>query len=151
LPDYITITGLRPYDGRYELDLDGQPLTTREWGWIKRHAGYLPLTLDENSFADPELVSVLAAIAARRAGTVEARDIPDLVDRLADAPFGSTITLEAGDTEGDADPPPESTASKPNTNGDSSPTGSDSSDAPRSRTGSPASDISASVPVTSAS
>jgi hypothetical protein len=150
LADYITITGLRPYDGRYELDLDEQPLTTREWGWIKRHAGYLPLTLDENSFADPELITVLAVIAVRRAGTVELRDVPDLFDRLADAPFGSTITLETG-VDGDADPPPESTASKPSINGASSQTGSESSDGPRSPTGPPASDISVSVPATSVS
>ena len=38
----IAITGCKPYDGHYELDFN-QELTTREWGWIKRHAGYLPL------------------------------------------------------------------------------------------------------------
>ena len=30
--NWITLTGVKPYDGRYELDLDEQPLTMREWG-----------------------------------------------------------------------------------------------------------------------
>ena len=36
---WLRLDGVKPYDGRYELDLDGQPLTRREWGWIKRNAG----------------------------------------------------------------------------------------------------------------
>ena len=75
LMDYIVIEGVPPYDGRYEFDLEGRELTTREWGWIKRHSGYLPLTI-EDGFTDPELVTVFAAIALRRAGKVEAREVP---------------------------------------------------------------------------
>ena len=40
--DYLTIEGVAPYDGRYEFDLRDRPFTVREWGWIKRHSGYLP-------------------------------------------------------------------------------------------------------------
>ena len=39
--------GVPPYDGRYDFDLEGRELTTREWGWIKRLSGYLPLTIEE--------------------------------------------------------------------------------------------------------
>ena len=63
MADWITLTGVKPYDGRYLLDLDGQPLTMREWGWIKRHAGYLPLSLTGEAFTDPELITMLAIIA----------------------------------------------------------------------------------------
>ena len=147
MADWLTVTGMRPYDGRYELDLHHAPLTTREWGWIKRHAGYLPATMDENTFTDPEVITVLAIVAMRRAGTIETGQVADLWDRFADAPFGSTITLEAGqpdndDDEGDAGPPPESSSSRPNINGASSQTGSDRSDGPPKRTGSPPSDTS---------
>ena len=65
--DYIVIEGVRPYDGRYEFDLEGRELTTREWGWIKRLSGYLPLTIEEG-LTDPELITVFACIALRRAG-----------------------------------------------------------------------------------
>jgi hypothetical protein len=142
LADRIVIDGLRPWDGSYELDIDEEPLTTTEWGWIKRRAGYLPLTLDANAFADPELIAVLAAIAVRRGGTVETRDMDDLLDRIFDAPFGPTVTLHAGDQAGDAGPPPASSAPKQSSNGDSSTTASDSSASPAAATGDPASDTS---------
>ena len=41
---WITLTGFKPYDGRYEFDLDGNEFTAREWGWLKRLAGYMPMT-----------------------------------------------------------------------------------------------------------
>ena len=93
--DYLTIEGVKPYDGRYEFDLENRALTTREWGWIKRHSGYLPLTIDEGfRGADPELYAVFAVIALHRAGKIDARDAGDMYERIADAPFGATITLE---------------------------------------------------------
>ena len=45
--DWLTIKGVPPWDGRYEFDLEDRELTTREWGWIKRWSGYLPLTVAE--------------------------------------------------------------------------------------------------------
>jgi hypothetical protein len=154
LADQVVIQGVRPYDGSYELDLDGQPLTTREWGYIKRHAGYLPLTLDENTFADPEFVAVLAVIAVRRAGTIEEREITGLLDRLFDAPFGATVTIETDgadlDEEGDADGPPAgSSDSRPSSNGADSTTASDSSENPPKPTGPRRSDTSGSAPAMS--
>ena len=93
LMDYIVIDGVPPYDGRWEWDLEGRELTTREWGWIKRLSGYLPLNIEEG-LGDPELVIVFAAIALtpRRQSRAEGR--PQVFERLSDAPFGERITLE---------------------------------------------------------
>ena len=119
--DYIVVEGVRPYDGRYEFDLEGQELTTREWGWIKRLSGYLPLTVEEG-LSDPELIVVFAVIALRRAGKVEPQDVPQVFERLSDAPFGSAITMET-DVEEEAEekrPPPQSSTSSDATSGPSS-------------------------------
>jgi hypothetical protein len=122
--DYIVISGVAPWDGRYEFDLENRELTTREWGFIKRLAGYLPLDIDNGlAKADPELFCVFALIALRRAGKVEARDVPSIYERLTDAPFGSTITLEAATVEEDDAGPPE-----PSSNGSESSSGESSSD-----------------------
>jgi hypothetical protein len=154
LADWITITGVKPYDGRYELDLRDRPLTTREWGWIKKHAGYLPLTLETDSFTDPEFVIVQAVIAVHRAGRVDAADVPNLVERFQDVDPFAAITYEAGTDEtedGDAAGPPQpSSDMRRSTNGDSSITGSGSLDDPLKPTGHPASDISVSDPAMSA-
>jgi hypothetical protein len=152
VPDYITIAGVKPYDGRYELDLNGQALTTREWGWAKRYAGYLPLTIDAGAFADPEMVSVLAIVALHRAGKLEPPAVPDLWERFQDAPFGDTITFEAGPADqedDDGSPPPGSSDVRPSSNGDDSPTSSETSEQPPSRIGRPRSDTSGSGLVTS--
>ena len=72
--DWLTVAGVKPWDGRYEFDLNGRELTTREWGWIKRHSGYLPLTIDEGfNGADPELFACFAAhrAAPRRQDPVD--------------------------------------------------------------------------------
>jgi hypothetical protein len=152
LADWITITGVKPYDGRYELDIASQPLTTREWGWVKRHAGYLPLALEADSFSDPEFVIVQAAIAIHRAGRVDTNDVPNLIERFQDVDPFAAITYEAGVEDGDADGPPQpSSDTRRSTNGDSSPTGSETSDGNPSRTGSRASDTSLSDHATSVS
>lgn len=96
--DYIVVQGVPPFDGRYELVL-GEGLTTREWGWIKRLAGYLPLAVDDNAIGDPEFICVLVAIALRRAGKVEAAEVPAVFEQLADAPPLASFTIEAGEDE----------------------------------------------------
>jgi hypothetical protein len=151
LPDHITITGVPPYDGRYELDMQQQPLSTREWIWVKKHAGYLPLTMDRSTFSDPAFVVVEAVIAMFRAGRVTAAEVPDLVERFQDVDPFAAITYEAGPDEDDAVPPPSSSDEKPSSNGASSPTGSETSDSPPSATGSRRSDTSASAPQMSVS
>ena len=151
----IAVTGAKPYDGRYPLDIDEQPLTTREWGWIKRNAGYVPLTLTGEAFSDPELIMVLAVIAMRRAGRVQTEQFAEVWERFNDAPFGSTLTIEDDtnevDDEDDAGPPARSNSGSSSSNGASSPTTSESSDDPRRVTGSPRSATSESAPAISVS
>ena len=153
MANWIAVAGVKPYDGRYELDLDGQPLTTREWGWIKRNCGYLPVELTAESFTDPELITMLAIVAMRRAGRVDTGQVPELWDRFSDVPVGAAITMgqdDDADVEGDAGPPARKNDAKQSTSGPSSPNGSETSEGPRSRTGSPASATSESAPATSA-
>jgi hypothetical protein len=150
--DWIVIDGVRPYDGRFEFDIAGQEFTTREWGWIKRLSGYLPLTIEQGfSDGDAELFCAFAVVAMHRAGTIDRRDVPDVFERLADAPFGSTVTLESdGAGADDDDPFAESTreSSPPNTpiSGLPSMTHSESWGETQPATGNPGSGTSASLP-----
>ena len=67
LTDHLVIDGVPGYDGRYEFDLVASAFTTREWGWIKKYSGYLPLTFTDGwKGADAELMSVFAIIALVR-------------------------------------------------------------------------------------
>lgn len=154
MSDWFTITGIKPWDGRYELDPVDAPLTAREWGWIKRLAGYLPVTLTGEAYTDPELITVLAVVAMRRAGTIQTEQVAEVWERFSDAPFGAAITHDSDpvtDGEGDAGPPDRKHSGRLSSNGDSSPTGSESSDAPPTATGNPPSGTSVSVPATSVS
>jgi hypothetical protein len=149
----IVITGVSPYDGRYDLDRERE-FTTREWGWVKRLAGYLPVQVTSDAFGDPELICVFAVVAMCRAGRIQPAQVPDVFARLADAPFGvSTITVvtdDAGDEE-PPDPTPGSSTFTGDTSGAGSLTRSESPAPPPSPTGNHASAISGSVPVTSPS
>jgi hypothetical protein len=154
--NWLVIEGVKPYDGRYEFDLENNELTTREWGWIKRLSGYLPLTLEEGLMgADPELFACFAVLMLRRAGKVSNTDVQELFDRVCDAPFGSTIRLEADDTEeaeaDDAGPPAGSSSGNEPSSGDGSPVSSESSVPPRNGTGTPGSASSAFEQLTSGS
>jgi hypothetical protein len=146
--NWLVIEGVKPWDGRYEFDLDRQELTTREWGFIKRYSGYLPTTLEEGiEGADPEFFCVVAVIALRRAGRIGNADVQQTFDRFADAPFGTTIRLEGDDEpapEADADPSA-SSSSKPNGSGDGSRTSSETSPVIPPASGIPASATSTSA------
>ena len=107
--DYLVIENIPPYEGRWPFDLERAELTTREWGWVKRLSGYLPLTIEEG-LADPELITVFACIALRRAGKVDVQGVPALFDRLSDAPFGSAITMETDAEEVEEPSPPPSSS-----------------------------------------
>ena len=150
--DYIVIEGVPPYDGRWEFDLEGRELTTREWGWIKRLSGYLPLTIDEG-LADPELIIVFACIALRRASAVESREVTDLFERLSDAPFGSAITMETDREEEveEAGPPPSSSSENGADSGITSSPSSETLVIPPNRSGMPDSVTSGSAPPRSGS
>jgi hypothetical protein len=148
--DTIVISGVKPYDGRYEFEL-GDELTTREWGWIKRLSGYLPSTLDNNSSDDPELVCVFAVIALHRVGRITRDEVPSVFDKLIDAPYGSTLTLEVGESdEDDASPPALSSNGSEPTFGPDSMTSSDQSTETPPDDGTRDSDTSLSVHETSA-
>lgn len=109
MADKIVIKNIRPYDGEYDLDLGDPPLTTLEWRWIKKLAGYLPGTFrDGLEGSDPDIVCVLAVIAMRRAGKFDTDEGPRVFQRLSEAPFdGAAISLIAEQVEdGDEDGPP---------------------------------------------
>jgi hypothetical protein len=146
VPDWIVIENVPPYDGRYEFDLGQRELTTREWGWIKRLAGYLPLDFDqEDKLGDPELITVFAVIALRRAGKVEVAQVPTVFERLIDAPFdGSAIKYESDPdpVEDDAGPPPSSWNGSAASSGPPSLMSSETSALTQSSSGTPASAIS---------
>ena len=143
--DWIVIEGVQPWDGRYEFDLVGSPLTTREWGWIKRLTGYMPLTLERGfDGGDPELFAGFAAIALRRSGKVENSEVADVYERIIDSPFETTIRLESDSpeqTEADAGPPSRSSNGSPVSSGLVSPTSSETSPGPPSPSGTHASAI----------
>lgn len=148
--DELIITGCAPYDGRYELDLERE-LTTREWGWIKRLAGYLPAAVTDDTFGDPEFACALAVIALRRQGRIQNPEVPAVYERLADGPFGSSIRFEAAPEVAPSDPPMAGPNLNGNISGVASPANSGTPATPPSPTGTPASDTSVSVPVTSGS
>jgi len=124
----LIITGVHPYDGRYPLDTERE-FSTREWGWIKRFAGYLPLTLDDKARADPELGCVLAVIALHRAGKIDQAEAHNVFERLIDKTFGTDILVEGDDAEqeGDAGPPVSRSNGSSATSGEGSPTNSERS------------------------
>src|SRR4051812_32913882 len=146
----LVVAGVKPYDGSYTLDLE-QELTTREWGWVKRLAGYLPLAVTDDAYGDPEFACVLTVIAMRRSGRIDAGEVAGVFDRLADAPFGAAITVHDEDQdagEGDDRPPMAGPSANASTSGDASATSSETPAAPPSATGTPASATSASGPLT---
>lgn len=98
----IVIKGIRPYDGEYELDGD-RAFNAREWRWIKKVSGYMPLTLSDGfAGGDPDLYVALAVIAMCRAGRIERDDGLRVADELSEAPFdGATLTLVGDETEDD--------------------------------------------------
>jgi hypothetical protein len=154
--DYLVIENVPPYDGRYPFDFEGQEFTTREWGWVKRHSSYLPLTASDGfASGDAELICVIAAILLRRAGKIGTQEVPDAFERLADAPFTATLRWETDQSseslEGDLADPTASSNGKSSSSGQDSPTSSESSADLSSPTGTPGLATSGSGPPTSGS
>jgi hypothetical protein len=133
-----------PYQGRYEFDIAEREFTTREWGWIKKYSGYLPLTIDQGwRGGDAELFACFAMIAVRRANRIELAEVSAFMERMLDGAFGSSFTFtsdgEPAD-EGDADgPPAASSPAKPSTDGTVSETSSEGSGNGQSHSGIPGS------------
>ena len=140
--DWIVVEGVKPWDGRYPLDLDGAELTSREWGWIKRLTGYLPFTVDEGfAGGDPELFACFAVLALRRAGRIEKGDVSDVYERIIDGPAAGTVRLESDseETETDAGPPASSNSGNESSSGAVSPSSSERSEPTRNGSGTPVS------------
>jgi hypothetical protein len=136
----IIVEGVRPWDGRYPLDLLALDFTTREWGWIKRLTSYMPVDYTDGlGKADPELVCVFAVIAMRRAGKIENADVPSVYERLVDAEAFSAVTLDTtGDQPREEQPEADPTASSSengSSSGDASNANSEISLPPRSASG----------------
>lgn len=109
----IIIKGIRPYDGEYELDTD-RAFNAREWRWIKKVSGYMPLTVSEGfAGGDPDLFVALAVIAMCRDGKVERERGLDVADILAEAPFDGAAILLVGDDVEDVDALPLDLTSPP--------------------------------------
>lgn len=152
MAETITITGVRPFDGEYPLDLEEEPLTTLEWRWVKKISGYLPLTMaDGFAGGDPDLVIALAVIALRRGGKIQKEQALTVSDRLSDVAFdGAAIQLrfdgDDEDAEDDASPPDQPPEQTPSSGGSSNPS-SDPPEPVQPTTGTEASETPTSAPV----
>jgi hypothetical protein len=143
---HLVISGLSPWDGRYDFDLAEDALTTREWGQIKRFTGYLPLTLlDGLQGGDPELFAVFAVIALTRAGKITRDQATETYERFLEQPFDAdTVTLtDEQQEETVVLPPPASSSRNDASSGPNSRANSESSAASRPGSGTPNSDSSA--------
>jgi hypothetical protein len=136
-----------PYQGRYEFDIAEREFTTREWGWIKKYSGYLPLTIEEGwRGGDAELFACFAMIAVRRANRIGLAEVPAFMERMLDGAFGSSFTFasDGEPDEGDADgPPAASSPASSSTDGAASLTSSEASGNGQKPTGIPGSATSA--------
>lgn len=100
---YMVIKEPKLWAGRWPLDLENEPLIRREWGWVKKFSGYMPLTVREGvEGGDAELFAVYAIIALVRAGTIQREDVPMAFDRFMDLPF-DTALMDSDDETGDGD------------------------------------------------
>jgi len=152
--DWIVIEGMKPYDGRYELDMQVE-FTVREWGWIKRLAGYQPVTVGDGvQGADAELFTVFGLIALHRAGKISTADVPDLWERFQDSPMFARIRFETDEAGGEAEPAEDPSGSSPGNETSSGPASTPSSETsatPPNGSGTPAPDSSLYALPTSAS
>lgn len=155
----IVLKGVPPYDGEYELDLE-RAFNTREWRWIKAISGYMPNTIREGlAGGDPDMYVAISTIAMCRAGKIDRDEWRHAADVLAEAPFqleGGAITIVFPETEDDSpleltSEPDELSPTRPLENqhfsGESSPTGSETSDKTLSSTGTSESGTSARRPL----
>lgn len=145
--NWIIVEGVKPYDGRYEF-VTPDEFTTREWGWMKRLAGYMPMTIEKGlEGIDPELFLVLALVAMYRAGKIQAREVAEVFERVSDSPFERSIRLEmeAIAEEDEEDPPPPSSRESGSIGGANGYPSSEISDDVQSRTGTRALDTSESL------
>ena len=138
MADKIVIEGVRRYDGEYDFDIAGEPLTTLEWRWIKKISGYLPLTVSVGWMGeDADLFVAFAVIALHRAGKIDKDEALVVASRFDDSPTAA-IRLVGDPVEAEADPreAPEPSEQNGTSGGHSSPTSDPPGQTP-SATGSP--------------
>jgi hypothetical protein len=123
----ITITGIPPYDGEYEVDF--ARLTSRDLHDVKRISGHMPLDIEDAADrGDTDLGVAFAVVALKKHGFQRINE-----DALWDAELGA-IRVDMSDSdeaEGDAVPPPSETVTP------STPSGSPSSSVSELRPASP--------------
>lgn len=116
MADKIVIN-VRGYAGEYDFDIDEVPLTNREWQWVKKISGYVPLTIEEGwRGGDPDVFVAFAVVALVRAGKVEKADALTVADKLMDAPFDGAAIMVVGDPakeEDEQNPPTETPVTEP--------------------------------------
>lgn len=94
----ITINGVPPYDGAYDVDMN---FTNRDWHTIKQIAG-----VTAGEFQDAVLRKDLDLVIAIAVNTLRRTGRPVDLDALWDSEAGRII-LEDVETEEDAVPPPQ--------------------------------------------
>jgi hypothetical protein len=100
----LTIDGVDPFDGVYELDFAEQPFTNRDVHLIKKIAGVRLGELAEAFEAgDNDLLVAVAVIQLRREGKVQKGREMDAAEILLDAVAGKLIYEDTA--EDDAGPP----------------------------------------------
>jgi hypothetical protein len=147
MPDVIVLEGAHALAGEYEFDRDTE-LTTREWGWVKRLSGYLPLSFGEGiSGGDPELITALCVIALVRAERISREEVTAQYERLLDLEAGRIAwRMDAREeAEEEAHPPPISSSARPRSSGNGSSRSSESQAETLLDSGTSASEPSASV------
>ena len=109
----IAIRGIKPWDGEYDLDTE-RAFNAREWRWIKKVSGYMPLTVSDGfAGGDPDLFVALAVVAMCRAGKIDREDGLKVADQLAEAPFDGASIAMVGDEVVEADEVPLDLTSQP--------------------------------------
>lgn len=100
----LTIKGVDPFDGSYDLDFTEQPFTNRDLHLIKKLAGVRLGELEE-AFAsgDNDLFVAVAVIQLRREGKVQKGRELAAADLLFDGEAGSLLFEDTA--EDDAGPP----------------------------------------------
>lgn len=101
------------FEGRYEFDLEANPLNTREWGWLKRLTERVPETMP-GGLSDPEVHTAFAMIALVRAGKVPTEQWRQVYEQLSEVPYVEGLITEEvfGELEEDDAGPPQSSSSE---------------------------------------
>lgn len=100
------IAGIRRYDGEYEFDPQ-RKFNALEWRWVKKYAGYFPLTMQEGiRVGDQDLDLTLGLIAIHRSGKLDPADADALFEEMSFHASDELITVLDDGEQGDEEPTP---------------------------------------------